>query len=697
MTLVAVACWLLIVLLPGVAILRLLRTPVSLAQSVALAAPIGLAVIDLAGLAASRFGAGVISTCLTTIGVVLAGWLAVEAVRWRRGAVAAADDPNRRDEVVESAALTASSSATWPDHSLECARLLLVCAVGAGVVLWSLLHSQLSVPAGWDAMHHGYFVRQIVEYDTLKQSIVQSSDAATADSTSSFYPLAMDLVAAMLHVLFGFKISTLVLAMTTAFAGVVLPLGSYVLCRCLAPGLPLAAGFAAVASVLPALLFTIEYTGRVTAIVGVALVPCTVAMMLVIGRRRGWRLGALGVLCVVALIEVHTSELPIVAGMLVAIALVGTSRSRDRLVWPMRLGYFAAVAAVAVGVLLVADPGMRYMSSQRSGWFGAAHPAPFSLSAGINALKDFVALPSPYPPATNLPSQIWGVLASLGCLCTLLPRWRPLMGMAVAYLGFGAFYVAWRAGGLQPVAFLGDPWYRSSQRMLWELLVLGAVPVGVALATAAVALRTALSRLAPAAERQLPRPRLALAMMLISVALVTAATAAFTAPPAPTVSRWLRTYVSPVGGGSRAAFSYLAAHVGKDGRVFDDMENHGDLWLYADYNVPTLFGNPPLIGQAPTSWKQRLYLRAELGHIASDGCIAHLLATYNVEYLYYSKDAMFAGRPRISLHTLQDRRYFRKVFSDGPATIYRIEAPPLRPCLAAIDTKYSWNNPATAN
>lgn len=696
MTLVAVACWLLIVLLPGVAILRLLRTPVSLAQSVALAAPIGLGAIDLVGLAASRLGAGVISTCLTAIGMVLAGWLAVEAVRWRRGAVAAGDDRNRRDEVVvvESAAPTASSPATWRDPSLACARLLLVCAVGAGVVLWSLLHSQLSVPAGWDAMHHGYFVRQIVDYDTLKQSIVQSSDATTADSTASFYPLSMDLVAALLHVVSGLEISTLVLAMTTAFAGVVLPLGSYVLCRRLAPSLPMVAGFAAVASVLPARLFTVEYTGRVTAVVGVALVPCTVAMLLVIGRRRAWRLGALGVLCVIALIEVHTSELPIVAGVLMAIALVGAFRPRERKAWFLRLAYFAGVAAVAVGVLLVADPGMRDMLSQRSGWFGAVRESPLPLSA---AIKGFVALPSPYPPATNLPSQIWGALASLGCLCTLLPRWRALLGVAVAYLGFGAFYVAWLAGGLQPVAFLGDPWYRSSERMLWELLVLGAVPVGITLATAAVALRTALCRLARPAERRLPRPRLAVAMMLISVTLVTAATAAFTAPPARSVSRWLRTYVSPVGPGSRAAFSYLAQHVGKGGRVFDDMENHGDLWLYADYNVPTLFGNPPLIGLAPTSWNQRLYLRAELGHIASDGCVAHLLATYDVQYLYYSEDAMFAGHRRISPHTLQDRRYFRKVFSDGPATIYRIEAPPLRPCLAAIDTKYSWNSPATAN
>jgi hypothetical protein len=58
---------------------------------------------------------------------------------------------------------------------------------------------------------------------------------------------------------------------------------------------------------------------------------------------------------------------------------------------------------------------------------------------------------------------------------------------------------------------------------------------------------------------------------------------------------------------------------------------------------------------------------------------------------------MFAGRRRVSLHTLQDGRYFRKVFSDGPATVYQIVPPPLRPCLAAIDTKYSWNSPATAH
>lgn len=692
MALAAIACWLLIVVLPGVAILRLLRAPVSPAESVALAPPIGLGAIDLAGLAASRLGVGVTFPCLTIIGVVVAGWLAVEAVRWRRGPVVVADERGRRDEVV--VVETAPNPASWPELSLAGARLLLVCAVGAGVVLWNLVHSQLSAPAGWDAMHHGYFVRQIVDYDTLRQSVVQSSDATTADGTASFYPLSMDLVAAILHIVTGAEISTLVQAMTTAFAGVVLPLGSYVLCRRLAPSVPMVAGLAAVASVLPARLYTVEYTGRFTAIVGVALVPCTVATMLVIGRRWCWRLGPLGVLCIVALIEVHTSELPFVAGVLTAIAQVGAFQWRDRKASLVRLAYWAGMAVVAVGVLLVIDPGMRDMLSQRSGWFGAVHESPLSLPA---AIEGFVALPSPYPPAANLPSQIWGVLASFGCLCALLPRWRPLLGVAVSYLGFGAFYVAWRTGALQPVAFLGDPWYRSSERMLWELLALGAVPAGITLATAAVALRTALCRLAPPVERRLRQPRLAVAMTLLSVALVTAATTVFTAPPARSVSRWLRTYASPVDPGSRAAFSYLAQHVGKGGRVFDDMENHGDLWLYVDYDVPTLFGNPPLIGRAPTSWKQRLYLRAELGHIGVDGCIAHLLATYNVQYLYYSEDAMFAGHRRVTLRTLQDRRYFRKVFSDGPASVYRIEPPRLRPCLAAIDTKYSWDSPSTAN
>ncbi len=689
MSLIAVAGWLLITLLPGVATLRLLRTPVSPGQSVALAAPIGLAVIDVVGLVATRIGVGVIPSCLTAFAVLMIGWLATEALRWRRGAAAHAHDREHG-----SAAPRRVSMFAWRDPSVATARLLLGGAVVGGLVLWSFLHAQLVVPSGWDAMHHGFFIRQIVDYDTLKQSIVQSSDATKADSTASFYPLAMDLVAAILHRVSGIAISTLILAMTTAFAGVILPLGSYVLCRRLLPGQPLVAGFAAMASVLPSRLFTVEYTGRITAVVGIALVPSAVALLLVVGRRGAWRLGLLGVLCVIALIEVHTSELPIVAGMLVAIALVNVVRSRRLVASVSRLAYSAALAATTVGVLLVVDPGMRYMLSQRAGWLAGTQNKPLSLTT---ALGNFIAIPSPFPLATAMPSHLWGVLAIVGCLCTMLPRWRALLGVALSYVGFGGFYVAWQAGMLNSVAFVADPWYRSSQRILWELLVLGAIPVGVAMATAAVALRTALSWVDERAPRRVPRPRLTWASTFIAAAVVLAVTVPLTRPPVRTVSHWLRTYVSPVGGGSQAAFGYLAQHVGKHGRVFDDLENHGDLWLYVDYNVPTLFGNPPLIGLAPTSWKQRLYLRAQLGHIATDGCIAHLLATYDVHYLYYSRQAMFAGHPRVTLRTLGDRQYFRRVFNDGPASVYRIESPPVRSCLADIDQKYAWATPLTAH
>jgi hypothetical protein len=182
------------------------------------------------------------------------------------------------------------------------------------------------------------------------------------------------------------------------------------------------------------------------------------------------------------------------------------------------------------------------------------------------------------------------------------------------------------------LVFLANPWYRNAPRMEWELFALGAIPVGVAMHGVFVALRRVVSTgalwaaAARADEADMVdyRPRRHW-RATVAVAF-TVLMAAFPAmrPPALAASQYQKE-ASPANLDSRAAWHYLAARNRPDQRVLDDLEAHGDLWMYADYGIATLFRNPPLIAAASNSWKERLYLRGELRHIRTDACVPNLI------------------------------------------------------------------------
>lgn len=709
--LVAVGLWLVIVEVPGFAVLRMLRIPGSLGSLLALAAPISFGYIYLVGAAATRLGVSVMSAGLAALGVLAVAWILAEIVRFapaaRRSTPETADRWGHLGAVCGLRISSRRSSAGWRQPSRACSRALVVLAIGGGAALWNTLHDGLTVPAGWDAMHHGYFVKQIVEHDTLSPGVVLSSDSSQSDATGSFYPLAVNLVTALLHVSTGIRISVLILASTTALAGVILPLGVYVLCRRLAPELPLVAGFAALASVLPATLFGIEFSGRITGIIGIALVPAAVGAILSLGDRLDWRAVPVGILTLVGLIDVHTSEVPVVIGLVLAAALVNAWLLRRWTASARWLAYLAGIGMVAVLIMLASEPAIRHVVGQRTGAFVAGSGWHASLP---NAVRAFALARTPSSTAASRPMQAWALLALLGCVMTLHRSWRRLLPAAVGYAAFGVFYVAWLSDRLGPFLALADVWYRDSGRMLWEVILLGTIPVGVALAgTASVVRRgvhyllvrvTRMGLLGP--PREIPvcgrsdgallSPGRRWASTVVAVIAVASGVATFMLPPVRQISQVLRLN-SPVDADSQSAFRFLADHVGRGERVLDDLENHGDLWMYADFGVPTVFGNPPLIGSAPTSWKERLYLRGELRHLASDGCVRHFLAAYRVSYVYYADRFMYNGTPRIPLSTLRDHRYFEEAFASGASRVFKVRPPDARAyCDHDVTAVFPWSS-----
>lgn len=719
--------WLVIAVIPGVAVIRMLRLFGSLAMSAAIAAPVSFGLIYLVGLVSSRLALPVLAVSFTALGVLVACWLIVEAVRWRR--VSAVPEPVARDDQSTPGRLPSGAAVGtqqqdnrtrwWHSPQQACSVGLLTIAIVGGVALWTGLHSSFTVPVGWDAMHLGYFARQIFGHDTLNATIVLSSDPAVPDGTAGFYPLAASLVTALIHSLSGSPISAVMLASTTALGGVILPCGVYALCSRLAPRLPLVAGFGALASVLPANLLLIESTGRMTAALGLMLVPAAVATIIPPEVRSSATLvvkfGVVGVLSIVGIIGVHTSELPTVIGLAVA-AAVGcawqSGRWRQLASW---LALLVGIAAVTAVVLVALIPGVNEMLSERTGSFTLPG------SGGTSTLQRAVKVAVFQAEKISSPQGVWSMLAAVGCLFTIHRRWRPLVGVAVGYVGFGLFYVALVTGHTGPFGFLADAWYRDPGRMLWVFAVLGAIPAGVALAVIAMGIRGAVSIVAARAAFRSPTTRTGPVdpgvavidhqrqvtangsgrrwiSVTVAVALVVAALPVFIVPPVRYYSELINATDGPVGPDYQLAFAYLAHHVASGERVLDDLENRGEMWMYVDNGVPMLLGNPPLLGLAPDSWKERLYLRARLGDIASDGCVADLIQKYHVTYVFYGNRRMSSGRPTITLDILENPTYFRQVFTVGDARVFQIlPIANAAPCTTEVTSQYPWSNPGNAH
>lgn len=656
--------WLALLLLPGMGVARLLRVPGSAVDLAALAAPVTFGISYLLAVALSRAGAPMLPTCLAVLAAIVAAWWAWELRRlrgggWRRRLARCRDG--------------------WRDPVRACSRLLLAAAVLLGVVLWHDLHAALSTPPGWDAMHLGFMTRQIVDHDTLRSSIVLSSDVYLHDG-SGFYPLGVNVIAAVEHLAFGTRLSASLLASTVATGGVVLPLGAYSLAARLVGRHSLLPGFAALAAVVPATLFTISYLGRITAIVGIALVASTTCALLASRERPRVGTAAVGAFALIGIVVTHTSELPVVVGLALVVLVVDAIRRRG-----VPLGrWLAALAGAAAGgalLLVLADPSVLHAAGTRTGAF--VHPNGGSATVR-EAIRTVAELGVRWTPADAV-MHAWTLLALAGCLVPLHPRWRGAAPASLAYLGFGAFFVAWDTGHLGPLLVLGDPWYRDTGRISWELVALGAIPVGLALSAAAAALTWCL---------RLPvrAPRWSALAVVAGTAAAALAFGVSTVPDTATESQWLRANAAPVDAHARAAFGYLAGHVKPGDRVLDDLEAHGDLWMYTDYGVATMFGNPPAIGAAPASWKERLYLRGRFAQVDGDPCVPYLLRKYRAQYVYYSGRKMVDGTVHITLRALSSSPYFRQVFRSGSSRVFAVRNLPAAPsCDRNLTTQYPWS------
>lgn len=667
---------------PGLALTRLVRPDLRWLGHLAAAPLVTFAIFYAAGLVLSLLGLPILVGVGVLLGGLVLGWVGTEVARavTRRRRGASSPEVERRVPLrVASMGSVRLASA-----------VLLVLAVVLGLVFWRQFQSQFVVPPSWDAMHHGYFIRQLVDFDTLDPRIVLAPSPNGDDGIASFYPLAFDLMVGVMHHYSGAAISDLMIATTTIIAGAFLPLGAYVLARRISPGTAMVPAFAALASTLPVYLYWILESGRTNAVLGLALVPVLVYLLLDRRVLRRWRAIVLPAIAVLGMIGLHTSEVPMAAVMAGAVMIarsIGHRSVRELLRWTVRIGG-AGLAAVVTVIAL--DRSLLGAATERAEIFNDTVRRSASVGdavAGIVAPGlDLGRLLEPAAVPTYVPAA-WAVLVVGGMVVSALPRWRAFLPLSVVYVFFAGLVVGLQTGVLGPLAVLTVPWYRDQGRVAWALTVLGAFPAAVALGAVTAVIAYAFRRM-PSRTSGTRTGGASLRRRSTAVAsiLVVGATLLVAAPPVAGAGRAVNDAKGPVGTDSLAAFEFLSRNVGAGRTVFDDVRVDGSLWMYIDDGVLPLFGNSPYVGAEPLSWRERLWVRENLERIGRDDCVLAVLDRYDVQYVYYGERIMADGYHRMSLAFLQESPYFTEAFHEGGVHVFRVEYPDDVPeCTRALE------------
>ncbi|MCW3845035.1 hypothetical protein ONA70_33705 [Micromonospora yasonensis] len=459
---------------------------------------------------------------------------------------------------------------------------------------WLML-GRFVAPAGWDAMHHGYFSRRILETGS---ATISSACSASIDSipTCEFYPVATNVLWAQAAQLSGGHLSAAMTTWSVLVGPLALVAGVYAVVRVLRGG-PVVAACAAVAPAFVGPFWFSAIVGRITQLTG----PCMavgIALLIALAVRgpHPVRIGLLAGLASAGLIMSHTYDI-LLAGVL-ALGLLPLLPGRLALRRSLAGAGSAAVAGVvAFGPFL---SGLTGAKAERAS-YAAALPGQFgkAFDFWVTDPQRYVLFGFPSPAVgdsqLDVPTIRVAVLLTLACLvaaplCLVFRqlRWaRPWLFTGVVFTAVGI----WTTMSNSPsAALVSGLWYGSRERLrllifpVYGLLtVAGAVAVGLAvqwllgkLVDRATALRESS---APAA--------VAASVVVLSLTILAAVPASW---------RPLRNHfksLAPVDDSYRGAFRWLAANT-PPGRTVAVDRRHYLAWLYVDYGVPELFGVEPV-------------------------------------------------------------------------------------------------------
>jgi hypothetical protein len=631
----AVVGWLAIGWLPGMLVLDLTRPAAGVLRNAAFASlvAVGLTMIVAEGLYALDVPIRAYTVLPLTLGI--------PAVLWCFGRMR---EGGRTSDRPRSSSSEVAIRATRADLAL------IAVAVLVGIAIWCLtIRSTSAVLPNTDGSHHGLFAERIRRFGTLDPRVVLSGDRATGTPRSSYYPLALHVVAALISAATGVSVSVVFTVGYVAAASVILPVGVYLLTRRLCPQ---PRGVAAVAA-----LFSVAFTwfpygpitwGGIPTIVAMCQIPIAVdAVLYRRGDGKPWVVGGVLGIAAFGIFHEHNSELVSVAlyGALLAVPLARAATSTERralwIAWGIGAGLFLLLVAPQVPQLL-----------------GGASEAS---SVSGNAATSNGATPTKLTPgsANHVLSLVFSPVMLVAALCGLaiavrrkqFPGWGYcLIATVVLFLG--------TLGDVPVLSSLTAPWYRATIRVTYAFSFFEVTYA--ALAVVVLARFAASSRASSAAVRR------------GAIVLVAGIVAAAEVPATVGLARLGYAHSSLVGADQRAGFGWLADHVQHGQRVLNQFID-GSAWMETLSDVAPVFATKPPQSDPSKTWGDRWYLVTHACDLGSDMRAQRAVRTWNVRYVYVN-DRHFDGTgPAIlDARRLATCRALRQVWHRGGVSIFEV-------------------------
>ena len=517
--------------------------------------------------------------------------------------------------------------------------LSVVLAWGAGAALWLLgIADRGAVPPHDDGYNHGLFVARIARSATLDPSVVIPHDVLSGGHGANFYPLALHEVAAFLVRLTGLDVAAAWTLCSVGLAVLALPAGMYALTRQLFPRCPSAAAWCAlIAAVSPTLTFSTSYWGGYTLLAGFAVTPGALVLILhAPSARLSGRQVLAGGLALTGIAALHTSEYTMAAVLAGCLLILRPVLRRDLRAAGAAVVRVAAPFTVSVALLV---PVLAQLAGGVSERHGGDHPA------GGTALPYAVAqvvFQVAYVPPRSVPAAT--VALWLGIAVCL--RRRQARTWLVGFALFGLLFVLLTWSPFDLLISATSSWYSNPFRINYILAFLALPLMGVALAGA----RPASGTTRP------PLWRTATAVLAVLV-LVTSATSSLH-----TLRRNYDAF-SLVGADQRAAFAFMAAHIGPRERVVNQPQD-GSPWMYSLYGVAPVIALKSQQFDHP-EWADAVYLARHVDEAGQDRRTDSLLDSFDVRYVYVGPRTFTAEGPWIDRAQLLRSPAFRTVFARG--------------------------------
>jgi hypothetical protein len=509
-----------------------------------------------------------------------------------------------------------------------------------GAAIWSLgVQHWRAVPPHNDGYNHGFFVRRIAETHSLSPGDVMPHDVLLGGHGVDYYPLALHQQAAVLVQVLHLDVATAWTLTALSTPVVALPLGFLVLGRLLFPDLRrVTATSALVAAVVPGVTYSTSWWGGYALAAGFAVTAGAIAVLLHAAQSLRAPAVIIGAIALTGVAGVHTSEYSfacVLVGVLVSVSALEALSLRTLLTQGTSL------AVTVLGSLVLLGPAVLQL---HRGLDERAYPVPTKGLPLGRAIGEVLVQHSFVPPATPVVIPLAALVGLSACA-----RSRRARGWLTAWVVFALLYV-WLAA--YPSAFvtsLTATWY-SDRFRIGYILAFVTVPL--------VAYAIAGGSRAPRREVRLVGPVLGI------VLLVTSASASVHA-----IRKNYRDF-SLVGADERAAFSFLAAHVGPDEHVVNQHQD-GSPWMYSLDEVAPLVALKTFDFDRP-EWRDANYLARHVQDAGSDPEVDRLLSLFRARYVYVGPDVFPTEDADLDRAALQGSSRLRLVFSRGRTQVYEV-------------------------